>query len=152
MASAPHKAQTLANDLASKLAIRLTNLGALKAVVGNDGSGNPTIVVGTGVAGTAGAFIVIKQEPWPLALDSLGNAAIGYGPLLVQMAEEAGSALTYVNSIAQHTALLGQLVLPAVHIQLFHSANGTFPVSGSITGTADADFTPDPQYALVGNG
>lgn len=133
MSSTSYKALELAAELAAVLKVRFS---ALTQVTGFDSSGNPTIAIGPGTAGSRNAFIRVQPISWGLAQDIFGNSAIQYGPHVIQLCTEAdptGGAGADPLSASD----IAQLIIPCskqgCQFQWYQSANGTAPVVGQIT-------------------
>jgi hypothetical protein len=118
------KSQKIANALADELAKR-TTLTVAQSV---DSSGNPTIRVGTGVAGSAGGFYVIKPIDWPNSYN-------------IQLCTEAGAdALASYNTSANIMLLLAPALRRGTVFEWYLSANGVAPSAAGITGDPAATF------------
>ncbi len=159
------KAQALAATIADELLTRIPGLAspptgftAASLVQGSDTDGNPYILIGDGTAGHGNVIIKVMPQPWPLALDALGNSAIQYTPHQVEVGWEAVSgAGADPLTTAGKLLVFGCVALRGTKVLTFESATGTAPwalVSGSYSGQLIAanqvsTFSPDPQYPLV---
>lgn len=86
--AAPYKASAIAQQLVS--AFQTRGYSSLGIVQSTTAAGDPTIYVGTGVAGTANICIVITSLPsTPADLNILGSTGFQYSPALVKFATEA---------------------------------------------------------------
>jgi hypothetical protein len=121
-----HKASAIARELFDRLSKRLTL--AITEGVGTDG--DPIITIGTGASASASALIRIVPKDWPLAKDSLGNAATIFGPHKVQLATEANpSAGAGADNLSrqQLTNILGECLSCGCQTEWYEEAFGTGP-------------------------
>lgn len=134
------KAMMLALALKDHLSKRLT----LAITSGQANDNNPTLSIGTGVAGTPNAFIKVKPATWPLAQDVLGNAARIYTPHLIQVVLEGNptaGAGADVNGWDLLLPLLGEVLGKGTKVEMYNTANGTAPTeAGAITGNLKASW------------
>lgn len=129
--AATEKAVQIARQLAEDLGLR-TGLAVVKGV---DSSGNPTIALGTGVAGSQSAFLRCLQQS-SLGTDGVGLTQRVYTPHIIQIVLETSTLanvplLTGVNEakVWYDTTKFG------TRVELYLSANGTGPSVAGITGS-----------------
>lgn len=119
--AATQKAVAIARQLAETIALRT----GLAVVSGVDSSGNPTVAVGTGAAGSQSAFIRVKADYDPaLESDAVGNAQRRYAPHVIQLVLETStianvSLVTEVNK----AKLLKEVFQFGTKVELYMSAN-----------------------------
>lgn len=124
------KAQSIARQLNEDLGLRLSTLGT---ATGTDTNGEPTILVGTGTAGTQSAFIRVMEQA-SILTDSLGLAQRVYTPHVIQVVVESSStAGETLASLANLTLLLGDTLKHGTRVEVYMSANGTGPSVAGIT-------------------
>jgi hypothetical protein len=146
------KAQALAGDLASDLALRFGTSLAVTQL--NDTDGNPLVRVGSGTAGQPGALIKVMPVSWPLATDVLGLPQQVYTPHVIIVSWEAPTAQAGAdadpNSLQTKLTLLGDCALKGTRLELWTTAAGTAPAPGAL-GTLQASFEPSVQYPMISN-
>lgn len=143
-----YKAIALREELASDLAFTLSGLARTK---GFDASGNPTLLIGTGAAGSQSAFIRIKQ------LDSLNQDILGlsqnvFTPHVIQVVLEASTVANCpLLTIDNLTVVMGELMKRGVRLEVYLSANTNAPEVSDITaGNLKQTFNAHVQYPLAG--
>lgn len=137
------KALSLALTLQSKL---LARLGSVVHDVSFDSDQNPLILIddGTPAAGESAAVIKIQPEPWPLARDVLGNAAIQYTPHVVKLCTEkdpTGGAGADIMALQTKLSILAECLALGCKTEWYRTTNGTVP-SASALATLD-DSAPE---------
>lgn len=144
--AASQKAVAIARQLAEDLALRT----GLAAVAGVDGSGNPTIALGTQAAGNQAAFIRIKQDYDPaLEVDGIGNAQRRYTPHVIQVVLETSTIANVSLMTEKNKAMLWKEVQKfGTKCDLYLSANTVGVSAAAITG-APAVSLDDLWQALT---
>lgn len=138
-------AAALRDDLSKQLPTSLA-IGQLSAA--SDGS--PTLMIGTGIAGSESAFIKVKDEA-SLFKTGLGLTARGFGnPLRVQISLEASAtANSQELNLANLVPLLSSIALRGAVIDVYLTADGTaVGVGGDINGTLTSTWYPDMKWKL----
>lgn len=130
--AATQKAVAIARQLAEDLGLRT----GLAAVAGVDGSGNPTIALGTQTAGSQAAFILIKQDYSPaLEIDGIGNTQRRYTPHIIQVVLETSTIANVALMTEKNKAMLWKEVQKfGTKCDLYLSANTVAVSSAAITG------------------
>lgn len=143
-----YKAIALRDVLASDLAITLSALAKTK---GLDASQNPTLLVGTGAAGSQSAFIRIKQLD-SINTDVLGLAQNVFTPHVIQVVLEASTVANCpLMTIDNLAVLMGELLKMGVRLEVYLSANTNAPdVADIVAGNLKATFNTHVQYPLAG--
>ena len=140
------KSLSFAAELRDDLARRFATISA----VGFDASANPTILIGSGAAGSQSAFIrVIDFQP--LGVDGIGLTQRAYGnPVVVQVVLETSTiANTPLLLGANLLPLLGELGVRGARVELYMSANtNAVEVSDIVSGNLKATFDPDMKNKL----
>lgn len=145
------KAIDLLKDVAAELKLRRP---ALAQVLGFDADGNPTLREGGGSAGNDGFFLRIKPVD-TIQKDVLGLTQQVFTPHVAQLAFEANFAGTTDNVAdvqvwATKLAVLGALIARGVKVEVYESANGTFPVVGSlVAANLKASFEISEKYRML---
>ena len=122
--AATQKAVAMARVLAENLALR-TGMSATSAV---DASGNPTILLGTGVVDAKGVFIRIRQDYDPaLELNGIGDAQRRYTPHVMEVVFELSATANipdYDNTALFQLQVWKELVEHGTKIKLFLTTDG----------------------------
>jgi hypothetical protein len=119
--AATYKSSVIARQLAEDLGLRL----GLVVTTGVDGSGNPTIAVGAGTAGSQSAFIRVLQDYTPsLQVDGIGQVQRVYTPHVIQLVLETSTIanvalMTEVNK----AKLMKEVMKFGTKVELYMSAN-----------------------------
>lgn len=100
---------------------------------GFDASGNPTILLGAGTAGSQSAFIRVLPIA-SIGTDSLGLTQRSFGPHVIQVVLET-SAVANVALMLESNKLpvLAEVVGRGTRVELYLRANGGGVVVGDIT-------------------
>lgn len=148
--SATYKSIQLLQDLKSEGKQRLSTLTFTDSF---SSDGSPMLSIGTGVAGTDGAFLKLTPIT-SLFKNIVGNTQDVFCPHIAQLvfeADFAGTTDNVANSVTAKTKLnlVAMLAARGLRIEWYESAYGTFPVEASITsGNLKATFDLHPQYGL----
>lgn len=142
---ATQKAVAIARQLAESLRLRT---GAT-VTAGVDASGNPTILMGTGAAGSQSAFVRVKQDYDPaLELDGIGNVQRRYTPHVIQVVLET-STIANVALLTEDlkVKLWKEIEQFGTKIELYMSANTNAPevsdiIAGNLKATVDDLWHP----------
>lgn len=131
--AATQKAVAIARQLAEDLNLRT----GLAAVAGVDGSGNPTIALGTQTAGSQAAFLRIKQDYDPaLEVDAIGNAQRRYTPHIIQVVLETSTISAVALMTEKNKAMLWKEVQKfGTKCDLYMTTNTTAVSVSGITGS-----------------
>jgi protein-disulfide isomerase len=144
-----YKATAISADLADRIKVR-PGLKALALVQSFSAGGDPLINLGTGVATTNRAAIVKTQaQPWTLAQDILGNAALQYTPHVIKLLWEASPAGGFTAE--DRAQLQMQASAMGCQIKLYQTASGSGVVLADIDNEAKlvATFDPDAYRPLI---
>lgn len=142
--AATYKSTVLARQMAEDLKIRT----GLAVTTGLDSSGNPTILVGAGTAGSQSAFIRIKQQDNIFTDPVTYNAARSYTPHVTQVVVETSSiANVPLLTGANYAKILTDVLKIGTKVELYMSANTNAPdvadiTSSNLKATIDALFHP----------
>ena len=142
-----YKAVAIRDQLASDLKLRLPALAETK---GFDGSGNPTLLLGAGTAGSQSAFIRVKQFD-SIGFDVLGLTQNVFTPHQIQLVVEM-STITDVQLLVMQTwiPLLGELFKEGCRLEVYMSPNGNAPDVADITAAnLRAAFETHIQYPTM---
>lgn len=144
------KSLKIANELADELKKRLPSLTVEESF---DSNGDATIKIsdGSAAAGEPGAFIRCKGIDWSLSRNIIGQVSEVYTPTVIQLATEkdpSGADSTHILSRANLGAILGCIFARGTRVEWYTSANGTFPVVGTITGTPDFSWEASLQFGM----
>lgn len=148
MSNASYKSVALRDELNSNLAVRLSALARLK---GFDASQFPTLLLGTGAAGSQSAFIRIKPLD-SINVDVLGLAQNVFTPHVVQLVLEM-STITDVQLMTMQNLgiLMPALAAIGARLEIYMSANTVAVSVAAITaGNLKSTFDLQVQYPLAG--
>lgn len=106
-----------------------------------DTDGNPVITLSADATPAFGEkVIVIRTKPidWPTAKDSLGNAAVSFGPHVYQICTEANFAGTTDNvadilTMGEKLMVIVEVGRCGSFVEYYESANGTVPSTAQMT-------------------
>jgi hypothetical protein len=142
--SSSHKASVIARQMGEALKLR-TGLALFQSV---DASGNPTLLLGSGAAGSQSAFIRIKLEESIQTDPVTYSAARVYTPHITQVVLETSSVagLPLLNA-GNYAKLLLDVTQPGTKVEIYLSANGNAVgvediVSANKVATLDDLFHP----------
>lgn len=144
------KALALANDLADKLKLRLT-----QAVVQSfDTDGNPLITIGTIATTNACAVVKVMPISTPLVTDIFGNAGNQYTPHRIQIVTEAftsGTGLGVYLGVAL-LPLMGELLSRRTRVEWYQDTNGTAPtIADAVAAKLVKTLEPSLYYPTIAN-
>jgi hypothetical protein len=135
MAYKSKKASATMRQLKDDLGQRLGSTFTLTESVGVSDN-YPTLVVGdaTPAAGEDGCFIKIGPEDGVVqALNAVGGTQDVFTPHIVHVAFEQSAVLGQtLASMAFVTRVLSHLLTLGMKVKVYHSANGVFPVEGTL--------------------
>lgn len=138
-----------AHSFAAELKDALTHRGFVMTS-SYDTDGSPLLRVGTAGAGNQTALIKIKEIA-PLGTNVIGQAAVGYCPLVAQLVLET-STIANVALLVESSklALVGELGHRGAQVELYMSANtnATGP-EDIVSGNLKATFDPEPKYKTM---
>jgi hypothetical protein len=139
------KAQDLAHSLCSEIKIRKSDLVVVESV---DSNGDPTILIGTGVASARNAVIRVKAIDWALAKDVLGLPATMFTPHVIQLCTEsnpgagAGADVLTAQDVQDLMVTIGKR---GTRFEWYKTAFATAPTAaamivGNLKATIEADL------------
>jgi hypothetical protein len=126
------KSLNMAADMAAKLTVKSAPMLVTQS---SDSDGNPVLTVSadaTPVAGEAVIVIRIKPETHSEAKDLFGNAAINYGPHVIQLCTEANFAgatdnVADILTLAQLAPVMDEVFGRGCTVEWYQTANATVP-------------------------
>lgn len=138
--STTQKARSLSEYIAEELKLRFAGSTLLTGGFSqtDDTDGNPLILMGSGSPGAKNAVIKVMPTAWPLAKDSLGNAAIQYTPHTILLATEKNAEAGDADNDDIFTAqdllhLLGTLMYKGCKVEWYQEDDGTQPTASTFT-------------------
>lgn len=131
----------LERDINEKLNLEYPTVSTLE---GWDTNGYPTVSFGTVTAGGGGAVIRVIPSDDVSGQDSLGLTQRVYHPHVVQAClEESGTTDVFLMTSAVWTKVEHIMEQSGCKLEIFKSANGVAPSTGSMTGTPMITVWPD---------
>lgn len=144
------KAQELAHNLASELAVRMTGLTVSESF---DSNGDPVISIGALTAGSRSAIIRVKAIDWPLAKDVLGLASTIYTPHVMQLLTEANptaGAGADILTAQDVLTLLGTICKRGTLVERYATANTVaITVAAIISGNKVAEYDAELYWNML---
>lgn len=144
-----YKSIVIAKEFANKVG-RTT---ALAVTQSQDSDTWPTVLIGTGVAGTQNFFVKFNTQVPTQLKDSLGLQQTALGPHVAQVVleEDASTATESLLSAMNNALFFSQVASFVNRIELYLTANGTAPTAGGITGQPVAIFTTADNWSVIGD-